>query len=176
MGLTLDFSFDQDLCDNYIVSVGFGSTNHRDTGDKVDKEWASLTWKAVKEKVESSMNDAKTSVKERGQQIKKYFENYRVVIGETLWKRTICAWTSLRETPEGNEECQYLQYFVLDSLGIAHNISSRQLEDKNVGTYGGLFFSGHVSHATSVPVGVDEEGKIYLSPNEKIPIAFAWGR
>lgn len=107
--------------------------------------------------------------------IYEYFERYRRIIGETLYKRTSCAWTYVRK--EGKlDKCRCIQQFVCDRLGFAHDISSDQLEGHEIDTYGGAFLSGHVRHASTIPVGVDEDGLVSLSPEGNIPIPFAWGR
>lgn len=70
----------------------------------------------------------------------------------------------------------YKQYFISNSLGIAHNISSNQLNHPHIGgVYGNNFLSGYEEHATSVSVGIFE-GRVYLGEVAGIPFPVAWGR
>jgi len=88
----------------------------------------------------------------------------------------------------GNKSCinspvsastAYYQWFVLDTLGVAHNVSSEQLEHENIGgVYGGSILSALIGHASSIPVGVDENDCVWLldHDNDTIPRPVAWGR
>lgn len=147
----------------------FGSSLHLDDGDKLGPEWSQFLDRQID--LLSSSSDPIVQV------CLKYLLTYKRTIGDVWFKRTICTWTSVRKvrgTPK--RETSYKQWFVLDNLGAAHNISSNQLENEDVGSFGGIFFSGVASHASTCPVGVDSDGLIHLSATDEIPAPLAWGR
>ena len=169
----------KDWCDNAILSAGFSSTNHVDCGDKLDEAW--------KENLVSELEKVKDC--DEGTLEKKlynYFQTYLRTLDGSVYKSTTCGFTSVTCGGTGSTnstdksvatKSYYKQWFVCNRLGIAHNISSNQLEDELfAGVYGNSFISGFEPHATSIPVYVDSEGRVHLKELEGVPMPVAWGR
>lgn len=166
----------------------FAATHHKDCGDILAKEWAEF----LTSQLEALHSDSGQGVDQ--QKYYTFFKRYQAKFGfKKFYKATTCAWASLRKPgskPRAKDAQQvqsnspenaaaYYQWFILDSLGVAHNISSPQLEHKDIGgVYGASFLSGYVAHASSLPVGLDENDCVWLIDfdNDSIPMPLAWGK
>lgn len=191
----------KDLCDNEIYSAGFSSTIHVDGADKLNKEWQKYLSLKL-EKLEGC--DEGTLEKKLYDYFQKYLRTLGGSVYKSTvcgFTTVMCGGTesssssesaasksSMTEAPASDTptplltashvaKTYYKQWFVGNHLGIAHNISSNQLEDELfAGVYGNSFLSGFEPHATSIPVYIDSEGRVHLEELESVPIPVAWGK
>ena len=155
-----------------FISKHIMQTLHYDSNDKMNKKEYNFLYSLDRLSSGSTNNTIKKIVAYNIKFLELFVTN-KVPIG----KWTICCWQPiLSKKCTNNIPNNYQNFFILESLGITIDISSKTLNScNNHSGYGGIFLASIIRHGTSIPYCIVNR-YVVDQDEDSSWIPFSWGR